>query len=118
MFIRKDLEEAIKSKFGIEKFVYKGIGRNTFNDCDSFIFDTGKGIMAIEVGILDFYYIYKIDETLESPENSYKIKPAINCWCCTFEVDTYLKVNGIVTQFPGKAFDFSAELVVLALEDN
>lgn len=116
MFIRKDLEEAIKSKFGVEKFIYKGIGKNTLNDCNAFIFDTNKGTIAIEIRLCEFYYIYEIEETLENSENSYKMKPKIDCWFA-FGEQTYLKTNKVVKSFQGKAFDFTEELVLLALEN-
>lgn len=48
MFIREDLEKAIKDKFKIEKLVYQGTGENASNDCNLLLFDTGKDILAIE----------------------------------------------------------------------
>ena len=115
MYIREDLEEAIKSQFGVETFVYKGIGKNLFNDCDAFIFDTNKGIIAIEIGLCEIYYIYEIEETLENSENSYKMKPKID-FLCSLEGKTCLKINGNTTTLSGVAFDFTEELVLLALE--
>lgn len=117
MFIRKDLEEAIKNQFGIEKFIYKGMGKNTFNDCDAFIFDTDKGTIAIEIRLCEIYYIYEIEETPENSEKSYKMKPKIDCWFA-FGEQTYLKTEKIVRSFPEKAFDFTAELVLLTLEND
>ena len=117
MYIRKDLEEAIKNHFGIEKFAYKGMGKNTFNDCDSLIFDTNKGVIAIEISLCEIYYIYEIEETPKLPENSYKMKPKTDRWFA-FGEQTYLKTEKVVINFPGKAFDFTEELVVLALESD
>lgn len=117
MFIREDLEEAIKNQFGVEKFIYKGIGKNTFNDYDAFIFDTDKGTIAIEISLCEIYYIYEIEETPENSENSYKMKPKTDCWFA-FGEQTYLKTEKIVRSFPEKAFDFTAELVLLALEGS
>lgn len=116
MYIRKDLEEEIKNQFGIETFVYKGMGKNTFNDYDAFIFDTDKGTIAIEISLCEIYYIYEIEETPENSENSYKMKPKTDCWFA-FGEQTYLKTNEVVTSFQGKAFDFTEELVLLALEN-
>ena len=110
MFIRKDLEEAIKSKFGIEKFVYRGIGRNTFNDHDLLMFDAGNKMIGIELG--NYYYIH---ELTKNPGNFFKIKGEFNYLYVSKE-KTYLRVNGVVTSFWGKAFDFTEELVVAALE--
>lgn len=117
MFIRSDLEEAIKNQFGIEKFIYKGMGKNAFNDYNAFVFDTDKGTIAIEISLCEIYYIYEIEETPENSENSYKMKPKTDCWFA-FGEQTYLKTNKIVTSFQGKAFDFTAELVLLTLEEN
>ena len=114
MFIRNDLEDAIKSQFKVETFSYRGMGKNTFNDCDSLIFDTNKGVIAIEISLCEIYYIYEIEET---SENSYKMKPKTDRWFA-FGEQTYLKTEKVVINFPGKAFDFTEELVVLALESN
>ena len=114
MFIRSDLEKAIKNQFGIEKFSYIGMGKNTFNDYDALIFDTDKGTIAIEISLCEIYYIYEIEET---SENSYKMKPKTDCWFA-FGEQTYLKTEKIVTSFQGKAFDFTQELVVLTLENK
>lgn len=118
MFIRKDLEEAIKNKFGIEKFVYKGIGKNTFNDFSLLLFDTNKGAIAIELGFYkNYYYIYKIKELPKQPELFFRVRTDISS-LYTFDDQTYLKVNDDVTMFQGKAFDFTQELVLLALENE
>lgn len=118
MFIRKDLEEAIKNKFGIKKFVYKGTGKNTFNGFGLLVFETDKGTIAIELGFYkDYYYIYKIKDFTEQPELFFRIRTEISS-LYTFDDQTYLKVNDEVTMFQGKAFDFTQELVVLALEEE
>lgn len=115
MFIRKDFEDAIKKQFGIEKMVYKGIGRNLFNNCHSFVFDTERGVICIEIGICETYFVYRIDGAFILPELIYKIKTKLN-YFYVFNEMTYLKVNGITTGFSGTAFDFTEELVLLALE--
>lgn len=115
MFIREDFEEAIKSQFEIEKMVYLGIRQNLFNDRPSFVFDSGRGVVCIEVGLHNIYYIYEVREDFVSPELTYKVKTKFN-YFYEFNEMTYLKVNGITTGFSGVAFDFTEELVVLALE--
>lgn len=117
MFIRKDFEDAIKNQFGIEKMVYKGIGRNLFNNCHSFVFDTEMGVICIEIGIgiRETYFVYRIDGTFILSELIYKIRTKLN-YFYVFNEMTYLKVNGITTGFSGIAFDFTEELVLLALE--
>lgn len=118
MFIRTDLEEAIKDKFGIKKFTYKGIGKNTFNDFSLLLFDTDKGALAIELGFYkNYYYIYKIKELPKQPELFFRVRTDISS-LYTFDDQTYLKVNNDIMMFQGKAFDFTQELVLLALENE
>lgn len=115
MFIREDFKEAIKKTFNVNKLEYKGIGQNFYNHCPGFIFDTGKGVICIEVGLYDFYYIFRIADKFVSPELVYKAKTEIN-YFWTFGEATHLKVNGVTTSFSGVTFDFTEELVLLALE--
>ena len=115
MFIRKDLEEAIKDQFEIKKMVYKGIGQNLFNDRPSFVFDSGRGVVCIEVGLHDVYYIYEVREDFISSDLTYKVKTKLN-YLYVFNGMTYLKINGVASGFSGIAFDFTQEMVVLALE--
>lgn len=115
MFIREDFKETIKKIFNVNKLEYKGIGQNFYNHCPGFIFDTGKGVICIEVGLYDFYYIFRIADKFVSPELVYKAKTEIN-YFWTFGEATHLKVNGVTTSFSGVTFDFTEELVLLALE--
>ena len=116
MFIRKDLKEAIKNQFEIEKMVYKGIGQNLFNNHPSFVFDTGRGVVCIEVGLHKIYYICKVREDSISPELVYRIKTRFNYFYVLNGI-TFLRINRVITKFPGKAFDFTEELVLLTLEN-
>lgn len=118
MFIRSDLEEAIKNQFGIKKFIYKGTGKNKFNDFGLLLFDTDKGVLTIELGFYkNYYYIYKIKELPENLEFFFRARTEISS-LYTFDDQTYLKVNDSITMFQGKAFDFTQELVVLTLENK
>lgn len=110
MFIRKDLEEAFKDKFGVEKFAYIGIEKSRYNDHDLLMFDAGNKMIGIELG--NYYYIHKLSK---NPGNFFKIKAEFNYLYVSKE-QTCLRVNGVVTSFWGKAFDFTEELVLLALE--
>ena len=116
MYIRSDLEEEIKNKFGIKELIYKGIGRNAFNGFNLLIFDTDKDILAIEIRP-SYHYIYNAKELHNRPGQFFKIKKEIST-LYAFGRQTHLKINDIITKFPGKAFDFTEELVVLALEGN
>ena len=102
MFIRQDLEEAIKNQFKVEKFSYGGIVKNPFYDSHAFVFYTETGTIMIEIEPLDFYHVYKFRTEISS--------------LYIFEGETYLKTNGVVTKFPGEAFNFTLELVLLELE--
>ena len=118
MFIREDLEEAIKKRFGLEKFVYKGMEENNFSNFDLPIFETDKGTFTIEFGLHgNDHYIYEVREISSFPGYFLKIKTQISS-LYTFGDQTYMKTNGVVTSFPGKAFDFTSELVVRTLESN
>ena len=131
MFIRNDLEEAIKNKFGVEKFSYIGIGKNAFDNSNLLIFDTNRGTIAIEIELYERYYIFEVKEVPKSsrryheiqPEipkflgDYYNMRPEIFCLCVN-EEETYLKSEGPIMSFPGKAFDFTQELVLLALEEG
>ena len=115
MFIRKDLEEAIKNAFKIEKFSYIGIGKNAFDDYNLLIFDTSEGTIAMEIGLYKCYFIYRVKEVPKFPGYYYTNRSKMLS-LYTGEKETYLKAEGVVTNFPGKAFDFTQELVVLTLE--
>lgn len=118
MFIRSDLEEEIKSKFGIKKLVYQGTGENASNDCNLLLFETDKDILAIEFRFRrSYYYIYNVKELSLQPGRFFRIKTKVST-LCAFGKQTYLKTNDVVTKFQGKAFDFTQELVVLALEEK
>ena len=131
MFIRNDLEEAIKNVFKIEKFSYIGIGKNAFDNGNLLIFDTNRGTIAIEIELYECYYIFEVKEVPKSSEwyreiqpeipkflgDYFGMRPEIFCLCVN-EEETYLKSEGLIMSFPGKAFDFTEELVLLALEEG
>lgn len=117
MFIRNDLEEAIKNAFKIEKFSYIGIGKNAFDDYDLLIFDTSEGTIAMEIGPYKRYFIYRVKEVPKFSGYYYTNRSKMLS-LYTGEEETYLKTKGVVTNFPGKAFDFTQELVLLALEEG
>lgn len=131
MFIRSDLEETIKNVLKIEKFSYIGIGKNAFDDYNLLIFDTNQGTMAIEIGPYKRHYIHEVKEVAKFPGYYYKIQPEVpkfsgDCYetrpemICLYvsKEETYLETDRTIASFPGKAFDFTEELVLLALENN
>lgn len=117
MFIREDFQEEIKNKFNVKKLDYQGVGQNFYTHCPGFVFDTGKGVLCIEVGLYDFYYIFRVANEFVSPELVYKAKTEIN-YFYKYGGATHLKINGVTTSFSGTAFDFTEELVLLALEGD
>lgn len=130
MFIRKDLEEAIKNVLKIEKFSYIGIGKNALDDYNLLIFDTNQGTIAIEIGLYKRHYIHKVKEVAKFPGYYYKIQPEVlkfpgDCHEMRLEMlclyvskeETYLETDKTIASFPGEAFDFTEELVLLALEN-
>ena len=131
MFIRRDLEEAIKNVLKIEKFSYIGMGKNALDDYNLLIFDTNQGTIAIEIGLYKRHYIHKVKEVAKFPGYYYKIQPEVpkfsgDCYetwpemICLYvsKEETYLETDRTIASFPGKAFDFTEELVLLALENN
>lgn len=118
MFIREDLEEVIKDKFNVEKFSYIGIRKNAFND-DLFVYDTGKGFIAIEVGFFGYHPIYEAKEISEHPGYFYKDSLLKRCYLyISSKEKTCLEINRVITNLPGKAFDCTSELVLLAMENS
>lgn len=115
MFIREDFKEEIKNRFGVEKLDYKGIGQNLFNGRPSFVFDTGRGVVCIETGLHDIYYIYEVEEDFISPDLTYRVKPKFN-YFYVLKGTTFLRIDRVIVEFTGMAFDFTQELVLLALE--
>ena len=116
MFIRYDLEKEIKDKFSIKELIYRGTGRNAFNGFNLLVFSTDKDTIAIEIRC-NYYYIYKAKEHPKYPGQFFKINKEIST-LYMFGRKTYLKTNDVVTKFHGKAFDFTEELVLLALENK
>lgn len=117
MFIREDFQEAIKKNFNVKKLDYKGVGQNFYSHCPGFIFNTGKGVICIEVGLYEFYYVFRVADEFVSPDLVYKAQTQIN-YFWVLNGATHLKINGVTTSFSGTAFDFTEELVLLALEGD
>ena len=117
MHIRGDLEEAIKKQFGVEKMIYKGIGKNDVCNSDLLIFTTDKETIAIEIGLCETYDVYKVKATPERPDRFRRFNSEINCMYA-FGGNTYWVMNNATIKFPGKAFDFTEALVLFALEEN
>ena len=114
MYIREDLLNKIKEVFDIKKFTYVGTGKHFYNNNDMFIFDCDDEIVAIEIKNPNLFSIYKSKENYECPGYFYTVTK--RNFLLFKENETHLRVDGETTTFPGKAFDFTSELVLLAME--
>ena len=116
MYIRKDLLNKIKEIFDVKEFTYVGTGKHCYNNDDLFIFDCGNETIAIEVGTTNFFSIYKAKEDPNCLGYFYTVTK--RNFLLFKENETHLRVDGETTTFPGKAFDFTSELVLLAMENS
>ena len=116
MYIREDLLNKIKEVFNIKEFTYVRTGKHCYNDDDLFIFDCGNETIAIEVGTANFFSIYKTKESFKHSGYFYAITQRYFLFINENEKETRLRINENITAFPGKAFDFTSELVLLAME--
>ena len=114
MYIREDLLNKIKEIFNIKEFTYVGTGKHFYNNNDMFIFDCDDEIVAIEIKNPNLFSIYKSKENFECPGYFYTVTK--RNFLLFKENETHLRVDGETTAFPGKAFDFTSELVLLAME--
>ena len=116
MYIREDLLNKIKEVFNVKEFTYARTGKHCCNNNDMFIFDCGNETIAIEVGTANFFSIYKTKESSDHDGYFYTIIPRY--FLFIDENKTCLKIDKNIITFPGKAFDFTSELVLLAMERN
>ena len=114
MYIREDLLNKIKEIFDIKEFTYVGTGKHFYNNNNMFIFDCDDEIIAIEIKNTNLFSIYKTKENFECPGYFYTVTK--RNFLLFKENETHLRVDGETTTFPGKAFDFTSELVLLAME--
>lgn len=116
MYIREDLLNKIKEVFNIKEFIYVGTGKHFYNDNNMFIFDCDDEIVAIEIKNPNLYSIYKTKEDPNCPGYFYTVTK--RNFLLFKENETHLRVDGKTTTFPGKAFDCTSELVLLAMENS
>ena len=114
MYIREDLLNKIKEIFDIKEFTYVGTGKHFYNNNDMFIFDCDDEIVAIEIKNPNLFSIYKSKENFECPGYFYTVTK--RNFLLFKENETHLRVDGETTTFPGQPFDFTSELVLLAME--
>ena len=112
MFIREDLLNEIKKIFNIKELNYIKAreARETSYGTSSLLFDSEGRMIVIEFDKDDnHYYIYE--------SGCFFIVESIVQLYITDE-ETCLELDETVIKLPGKAFDFTAELVLLAMEKS
>ena len=119
MFIRDDLLNEIKKIFGTEDFYYIKASKTSYGT-NSLLFNAEGRTIAIEFEKEDTYYIYEVEEEFSC---YFIIGPiillSINDKETCLELDeSYMEFDKTFIKLPGKAFDFTQELVLLALEDS
>ena len=115
MYIRDDLLNKIKEVFNIKEFTYTRTGKH-YNNNDMFIFDCGNETIAIEVETTNFFSIYKTKENSDHPGYFYAVTQGN--FLLIKDNKTYLRIDKKIITFPGKAFDCTSELVLLAMENS
>ena len=115
MYIREDLLNKIKEVFDVKEFTFSRTGKHCYSNNGLLIFDCGNETIAIEVGDIDFYFIYKTKESFKHSGYFHSITQKYFLFINENENETCLRINENITSFSGKAFDFTSELVLLAL---
>lgn len=109
MFIREDLLNEIKRIFDINELNYIKATKTSYGT-SLLTFDAEERTIIIEFDKDDnYYYIYESGcfFIVESIVQLY-----------TIDEETCLELDEIVIKLPGKAFDFTRELVLLAMENS
>ena len=117
MFISLELIDAIKKGFGFDDFTYIGIGKSV-GGRPILLFDTG----TLNIAIREKSFGYEIFRVVESAifDGRYARLDVFNTFMYIDDKlnETVLLGEGIGThRFQGKAFDFSVEKVIMALEE-
>lgn len=119
MFMREDLIYEIKKIFGTKEFFFIKASK-TFYGTNSLLFDAEGRTIAIEFEKEDTYYIYEIEEEFSYyflTEPTVKLSVTDKETCLELE-DTSIELNKAIVRLPGKAFDCTQELVLLAIENS
>ena len=109
MFIREDLLNEIKKIFNIEELNYVKATKTSYGT-SSLLFNSEGRAIIIEFDTDDnHYYVYE--------SGCFFIVESIVQLYTTNE-ETCLELDETVIKLPGKAFDFTQELVLLAMESS
>lgn len=108
-FIREDLLNEIKKIFNIKKLNYTKAIKTSYGT-SSLVFNAEGRIIIIEFDKDDnCYYIYESG-------CFFIVESIIQLY--TTEKETCLEFDETVIKLPGKAFDFTMELILLAMENR
>lgn len=112
MFIRDDLLNEIKKIFEIKKLNYIKAMKTIYGET-LLLFKAEERTIAIEFEKENIYHIYEVEEEFSCCFIvGSMVKLFIN------KEETCLKLDNTVIKLPGKAFNFTEALVLLALEDD
>ena len=122
--IREDLLNKIKEIYGIKEISYIGVEKNIYTDeCPLLLFATDKNLISIRKSLIK-KEIYHLEIMAKDQRfGYYYIRDHKSCILKIEENETILTnvsaiFDTIVYKFPGKAFDFTKEFVVAALEEE
>lgn len=130
MYIRDDLLDKIKEIYGTEKFLYTSTEQDVYGNVGTpfLIFTTDKKLIAIGKNAI-VKNVYNLEFAARDRKDG-------RCYLCNHTYYVILEtqgnetvltkvysngvvnsINSIEYKFPGKAFDFTQEFVVAALEN-
>ena len=115
MFIRKDLLNEIKEIFYVDELNYTKTEKLSYNK-NSLVFDAKGRMIVIEFEEENNYCIREISKGIGGPGCFASLMPIVKL--SSTEQETYLEFEGNVIKLPGRAFDFTVELDLAALEDR
>ena len=113
-FIREDLLNEIKEIFNIKEFHYTRAIKTLYDET-LLLFNAEERNIAIEYEEEGIYYIYEIEKGPVNGGFCIMTSPVVKLFIN--EKETWIKFGSTIVEFPGKAFDFTGELVLLAMED-
>ena len=114
-FIREDLLNEIKGIFNIEEFHYTRAIKTLYDET-LLLFKAEERNIAIEFEEESSYYIYEIEKGPVNGGFCVMTSPVVKL--VANKEETWLKSGSTIVSFPGKAFDCTGELVLLAIEDS
>lgn len=125
MYIRDDLLNKIKEIYGIKEFLYIGIEKcSNYNGTgDPFLlFTTDKNLIAIRKSAIR-NDVYNLEIVEKNEKGGYCYLCSIHNYILKMDGDETVlikiyTIDNVEYRFPGKAFDFTQEFVIAALESN